>query len=58
MATTIYVATNGNWIGGYFLNKENAEEYVREQNEFVEKYKEFKNVDKRNWAIEEIRTKD
>ena len=58
MATTIYVATNGHWIDGYFLNKENAEEYVREKNELVEKYKEFKNADKRNWAIEEIRTKD
>ncbi|MGF0347676.1 hypothetical protein ACQR3P_28965 [Rhodococcus sp. IEGM1300] len=58
MATTIYVATNGHWIGGYFLIEYNAKEYVREQNELVEKYKDSTNVDKREWVIEEIRTRD
>lgn len=58
MATNIYVATNGNRIGGYFLSRDNAKEYVQEQNEFVEKYKDLKNVDKREWVIEVIRTKD
>lgn len=58
MATTIYVATNGKWVGGYFLNKENAEDYVRVENELVEKYKNFEYTDKRDWSIEEIRTLD
>lgn len=58
MATTIYLVTNGYWIGGYYLNKENAEKSVREQNELVEKYRDHKNIDKREWVIEEILTMD
>lgn len=58
MAKTIYLVTNGQWTDGYYLKKENAEECVRYNNEFVEKYKDLKYADKREWEIEEIRARD
>lgn len=58
MPTTIYIVTNGNYISGYYLKKENAEKEVAEINALIEEYKNTPNIDRTPCWVQAIETED
>ena len=54
----IYIVENGNFIGGYYRNRENAEAAVEENDRLIEKYKHLPNLDTKPCYVTEIDTVD